>query len=104
MVKEDLHLEQLDVKTAFLNGTLDEEIYMEHPEGYEVKGKEEMVCLLRKSLYGLKQSPRQSNKRFDGFMKEQGFRQSPYDQCVYLFQVGGNTISWRSGLQPIVAL
>lgn len=84
VVNEDLHLEQLDVKTAFLNGTLEEEIFMEQPEGYEVKGKEDMVCLLKKSLYGLKQSPRQWNKRFDGFMKDQGFRQSPYDQCVYI--------------------
>lgn len=84
VVNEDLYLEQLDVKTAFLNGTLEEEIFMEQPEGYKVKGKEDMVCLLKKSLYGLKQSPRQWNKRFDGFMKDQGFRQSPYDQCVYV--------------------
>lgn len=84
VVNEDLYLEQLDVKTAFLNGTLEEEIFMEQLEGYEAKGKEDMVCLLKKSLYGLKQSPRQWNKRFDGFMKDQGFRQSPYDQCVYV--------------------
>lgn len=61
VVKEYLHLMQLDMKTAFLNGTLEEEIYMEQPEGYEVKGKD-MVCLLKKSFYGLKQSPRQCNK------------------------------------------
>lgn len=84
VVNEDLYLEQLDVKTAFLNGTLEEEIFMEQLEGYEAKGKEDMVCLLKKSLYGLKQSPSQWNKRFDGFMKDQGFRQSPYDQCVYV--------------------
>lgn len=92
VVNEDLHLEQLDVKTAFLNGTLDEEIFMEQPEGFEKKGKEDLVCLLKKSLYGLKQSPRQWNKRFDGFMKDQGFRQSPYDQCVY---VSGSEVSTR---------
>ena len=51
---EDLHLEQLDVKTAFLHGDLEEEIYMEKPEGYEVKGKEKLVRRLKKSLYGLK--------------------------------------------------
>ena len=51
---EDLHLEQLDVKTTFLHGDLEEEIYMQQPQGYEVKGKEKLVCRLKKSLYGLK--------------------------------------------------
>ena len=54
VVAEDLHLEQLDVKTAFLHGDLEEEIYMQQPQGYEVKGKKKLVCRLKKSLYGLK--------------------------------------------------
>ena len=70
VVVEDLHLEQLDVKTAFLHGDLEEEIYMQQPQGYEVKGKENLVCRLKKSLYGLKQAPRQWYLKFDKFMIE----------------------------------
>ena len=51
---EDLHLEQLDVKTIVLHGDLEEEIYMQQPQGYEVKGKEKLVCKLKNSFYGLK--------------------------------------------------
>ena len=51
---KDLHLHQMDVKTAFLHGDLHEEVYMQQPEGFFEKGKEQLVCRLRKSLYGLK--------------------------------------------------
>ena len=54
----DMELEQLDVKTAFLHGNLEEVIYMDQPEGFQIEGKEDQVCRLKKSLYGLKQSPR----------------------------------------------
>ena len=54
MALEYLHLEQLDVKVTFLHWDLDEEIYMQQPQGYEVKGKENLVCRLNKRLYGLK--------------------------------------------------
>ena len=54
----NLELEQLDVKTSFLHGELEEEIYMEQPKGFTIKGKEHLVCRLKKSLYSLKQTPR----------------------------------------------
>ena len=85
----DLELEQLDVKTAFLHGDLEEEIYMYQLEGFKVEGKESQVCRLRKSLYGLKQSPRQWYKRFDSFMLKQGFSRSNYDCCVYIRKLPG---------------
>ena len=79
----DLELEQLDVKTAFLHGDLDEDIYMEQTIGFVVDGKSNLVCKLKKSLYGLKQSPRQWYKRFDHFMLENGFDKSIKDACAY---------------------
>ncbi|KAG8481596.1 hypothetical protein CXB51_026522 [Gossypium anomalum] len=79
----DLELEQLDVKTAFLHGELEEDIYMQQPEGFTVSKKEDYVCLLKKSLYGLKQSPRQWYKRFDSFMTSHDFKRSSFDSCVY---------------------
>ncbi|GJU56974.1 retrovirus-related pol polyprotein from transposon TNT 1-94 [Tanacetum coccineum] len=77
---KDYELEQLDVKTAFLHGNLEEVIYMKQPPGYEQGNK---VCLLKKSLYGLKQSPRQWYRRFDEYMLSNGFKRSSYDSCVY---------------------
>jgi hypothetical protein len=65
-------LEQLDVKTTFLHGDL-EDIYMDQPEGFIVPRKEDYVCRLKKSLYGLKQSPRQWYKMFDSFIISNGF-------------------------------
>eukprot|EP01018_Ginkgo_biloba_P031879 Gb_04138 [translate_table: standard] len=64
---------QMYVKTTFLHGDLEEEIYMQQPQGYEVKGKEKFVCRLKKSLYGLKQAPRQWYLKFGRFMTEQGY-------------------------------
>ena len=70
MEARDLELIKLDVKTAFLHGDLEEEIYMEQPKGFMVSGQEHLVCRLRKSLYGLKQAPRQWYKKFNDFIKE----------------------------------
>ncbi|PRQ16639.1 putative RNA-directed DNA polymerase [Rosa chinensis] len=79
----DMEIEQMDVKTAFLHGDLEEDIYMSQPEGFVETGKEDLVCRLRKSLYGLKQSPRQWYKRFDTYMLKIGYTRCLYDCCVY---------------------
>jgi hypothetical protein len=88
----NFELEQLDVKTAFLHGDLEEEIYMVQPEGFILPGKENFVCKLKKSLYGLKQSPRQLYKKFDSFMIASGFKISQYDSCVCIKFVDGSPI------------
>jgi hypothetical protein len=79
----DLELEQLDVKTTFLHGDLDEEIYMEQPEGFVQNRSKKFVCRLNKSLYGMRQSPRQWYKKFDFFVVSRNYTRSEYDHCVY---------------------
>ena len=72
----DYEIWQMDVKTAFLNGVLEETIYMEQPEGYVLPGQEKKVCKLNMSIYGLKQASRSWNKRFDEIIKTYGFLQN----------------------------
>jgi hypothetical protein len=73
----------MDVKTTFLNGEWDEEIYMEQPNGFIVDGQEGKVCKLLKSLYGLKQAPKQSHKKFERTLIAAGFVVNETDKCVY---------------------
>ncbi|KAH9646575.1 hypothetical protein KPL70_024912 [Citrus sinensis] len=80
---QDMELDQLNVKTAFLHGRLQEKIFMTQPEGYVDSIKPRHVCLLKKSFYGLKQSPRQWYLMFDEFMITNGFMRCNYDCCVY---------------------
>ncbi|KAL8092162.1 hypothetical protein AgCh_034456 [Apium graveolens] len=89
---EELHLEQLDVKTAFLHGDLEEDIYMVQPEGFQVAGKENLVCKLIKSLYGLNQAPRQWYLKFDSFMMKNGYTRSVMDHCCYFKQFDSSYI------------
>jgi hypothetical protein len=81
----------MDVKTAFLNGDLNEEIYMEQPEGYVLPGNELKVCKLVKSLYGLKQAPKQWHKKFDSVILSNGFIPNSCDKCLYT-KVCKNTV------------
>lgn len=79
----DLELEQLDIKTVFLHGDLKEEIYMSQPEGFANKSNPNLVCKLKKGLYGLKQASRQWYKKFDTFMQDEGYSRCDFDHCVY---------------------
>ena len=80
----DWELHQLDVKTAFLHGDLEETIYMVQPRNFENLGEEQKVYLLRKSLYELKQSSKQWNIKFHEHMETTGFQRSSFNNCVYI--------------------
>ena len=77
----NLEIHQLDVKTAFLNGEIDTEIYVKQPQGYEQD--RDLVCKLKKGLYGLKQAPRLWNKKINEFLNAQGFKRCISDLCIY---------------------
>jgi len=84
----DFEIHQMDVKTAFLNGELEEDIYMDQPQGFVQDGKEHLVCKLKRSLYGLKQSPRAWYQRIDMFFTHEGFSRSQPDHSLYVKQTG----------------
>ena len=83
VAQDNFELEQLDVKTVFWHGDLDETIYMDQPESFVNVSKPSHVCLLKKSLYGLKQSTMQWNRRFDKFILQNGYSKNIHDPCVY---------------------
>lgn len=85
-------LHQMDVKNAFLNGTLDEDIYMSQPEGFVDKKFPNKVCYLKKSLYGLKQAGRQWNLTLDRFFAQGNFTRSLADTTVYIKREGENIV------------
>ena len=87
----DYEIWQMDVKTAFLNGLLTEDVYMEQSEGFVDSKDKGKMCKLRKSIYGLKQASRTWYHQFDENIKKFGFSQSPDEPCVYI-KVSGSKI------------
>ncbi len=73
----------MDVKSMFLNSYLEEEVYVEQPIGYVVKGHEGKVLKLKKALYGLKQTPRAWNSRIDKYFQEKGLSKCPHEHALY---------------------
>lgn len=90
MLNENLNVFVLDVKTAFLNGDLNEVIYMDQPEGYEDNSGRK--CKLKKSLYGLKQAPRQWYEKFQNFVMKLGFKQLNSEPCIFIRHVNSKKI------------
>jgi hypothetical protein len=80
------------VKIMFLQGDLEEQIYMKKPEGFVVDGKKELVCKLKRLLYGLKQSPRIWYQNFDRYILSFGFERNKVDHHIYSKEEGGNSI------------
>ena len=85
----NLHMQQFDIKTAFLYGSIQEELYMEQVEGYVDQTWLEAVCLLLQALYALRQSSRAWSKKMEGFLKAFGLIQAAVDHCVYYSHQGG---------------
>ncbi|KAL0423487.1 UNVERIFIED_CONTAM: hypothetical protein Sradi_0883500 [Sesamum radiatum] len=84
----DYEIWQIDVKTVFLNGFIEEEIYMDQPEAFTVVGEEQKVCHLRRSIYGLKQTSRRWNIHFDEVIRGYDLVKNDFD-LVYTRRLVG---------------
>ena len=85
-------LYQMDVKSAFLNGDLKEEVYVTQPPGYVTHGKEHKVLRLHQALYGLKQAPRAWYGRIDSYFLQNSFERSMNDAALYIMKQGGDVL------------
>ena len=85
-------IQQMDFKTAFLNGVVEEEVYVEQPLGFETHDRETHVCKLKKSMYGLKQAPMTWYDRIDSFLSSLGFTKSKEDSNLYYKVEDGNPV------------
>src|SRR3954468_17041130 len=92
-VFHDYEIWQMDVKTAFLNGNIDEELYMMQPEGFVDPKDADKVCKLQRSIYGLKQASLSWNQRFDKVIKSFGFIQTYGEACIYK-KVSGSSVAF----------
>ncbi|KAL0457624.1 UNVERIFIED_CONTAM: hypothetical protein Slati_0389600 [Sesamum latifolium] len=89
----DYEIWQMDVKMNFLNGFIEEEIYMDQPKGFTSVGEEQKVCRLQRSIYGIKQASRSWNTYFDKVIRGYDFIKNEFDSCVYK-KISGHTVSY----------
>jgi hypothetical protein len=90
--QEGWHVHHMNVKSAFLNDDLKEEVYVHQLPGFAISDKEGKVLRLRKTLYGLRQAPRAWNAKLDFTLRRMGFEQSPHEAAVYRRGNGGNVL------------
>jgi hypothetical protein len=92
VVSRDWPIQQLDVKNAFLHGTLTETVYCSQPTGFADPAHPNLVCRLKKSLYGMKQVPRAWYSRFASFLLSQGFAEAKSDTSLFVFRRGSDKV------------
>lgn len=85
-------IHHLDVKTAFLHGDLNEEVYVSHPDGFKIKGSEDKVYRLHKALYGLRQAPRAWNIKLKSILKELNFTKCSKEPSLFRKESRGSTL------------
>jgi hypothetical protein len=89
---KNIKVYQMDVKSAFLNGELEDEVYIEQTEGFQLSENTYYVCKLKKALYGLKQAPRAWYSRLDKYLQQAGFRKGSADNNFYIKVSQGNIL------------
>ncbi|KAL0403441.1 UNVERIFIED_CONTAM: Retrovirus-related Pol polyprotein from transposon RE1 [Sesamum radiatum] len=93
----------MDVKSVFLNGTLEEEVYVKQPEGFSVIGHENKVLKLKKALYGLKQAPRAWYSRLDNYLQKNGFSRCLHEYALYVKKDKGNNQHMYENFKKVMA-
>ena len=93
---------QMDVKLVFLNGELEEEVYIEKPQGFLLLEHGDFVCILKKALYGLKQAPRAWYVRLEKYLQQQGFKRGSVDNNLYIKVDKGSMIIMEVYVDDII--
>jgi hypothetical protein len=89
---KNVKLYQMDVKSSFLNGEIEEEVYIEQPEGFQLSNNADYVCKLNKALYGLKHALRAWYSRLDKYLQQAGFRKGSAENNLYIKVSEGNIL------------